>query len=85
MAEQPHHQTPTKSRILGAIEYMERYKIPYFKRRLFALNGVPVRTGNRILKEHRDRRLYNDPQRLETRSRPRSLTPRDLELIEQLI
>ncbi|KAL0939836.1 HMG box protein [Colletotrichum truncatum] len=81
----PQHDTPTKARVLGTISYLERYKIPYFKSRVFEHAGVSHRQGWQILNEGRARRHNGDTQTTERRGRKKVLSKEDLQAMEDLV
>jgi hypothetical protein len=81
-----HWPTPTKSKILGTIEFLEAQNIPYFKSAVFKQFGVTNRQGWRIIaeKEH-PRRHHNDPFRTEKRGRPSKLTNQDISKMDRIL
>jgi hypothetical protein len=80
------HETPTKSRVRGAIEYMEARGIPHSKEDVFRYNGVSHRQGWAMISEGSvDRRHHNDPDVKERRGRPYIISNTQLKEMDRLI
>ncbi len=80
-----HHNTPTKARVKGAVEFAEfqkaRYGRPYYKADIFRAMGVSSTRGYAILKGD-DRTHHNNPFADETRGRKKKLSDDDVDKLE---
>jgi hypothetical protein len=80
------HDTPKKSRIRGAIAYMEARNIPHSKEDVFRFNAVSHRQGWAIISEgSQDRRHHNAPGVKEKRGRPSLLTNSQIIEMDRII
>jgi hypothetical protein len=79
--------TPTKAKIQGAVEYLERHKISYSKRDVFDTFNISKRRGWAILinKDLYPRRCYNDPLKIDIRERSLKLSNQDLAVIDRIL
>ena len=60
-----HHKTPTRAKVLGTIEYVEKRRLRVNKTDVFRAFNVPTRTGWRMLQEG-SRTLHNSLVRVES-------------------
>jgi hypothetical protein len=83
---QQHWPTPTKAKIQGTVEYLERHKIPHSKRDVFDTFGVSKRQGWAMLanNEH-PRRHHNDPFEKEAHRRPSKLLNKNISTMDQIL
>ncbi|KFZ17649.1 hypothetical protein V501_01617 [Pseudogymnoascus sp. VKM F-4519 (FW-2642)] len=79
-----HHKTPTRAKVLGAIEYIEKRGLRQNKSDVFRAFDVPLRTGWRIVREG-SRTLHNSPTRVETRGRKPKITPEQLRALDHFL
>ncbi len=81
-----HHDTPTKAKVQGAIEFCERMNIPYFKNDVFKTFGVSKHQGYQMLQpEASARRRNNDPEHEETRGRKSLISDKDIREMERVL
>jgi len=81
-----HHDTPTKAKVQGAIEFCERMNIPYYKNDVFRTFGVSKNQGYQMLQpETSARRRNNDPEQDETRGRKSLVTSKDIREMERFL
>ena len=80
-----HHPTPRKVQIRGTVDFCKARGITRQNEAIFRYFGVPKSTGYRILKGDSDRRIYNDPNRRETRGRNSKITPEDIRRMERIL
>jgi hypothetical protein len=83
-----HCDTPVKSRVKGAADFLDWKGIPYHHTDLFAYNGVSKTRGWAILKENNqmyDRRHHNNELLPENRGRKAALSPKDLERADRFL
>lgn len=67
--------------MLGAVYYLEKHKIPFFKADLYRDFDVSARRGRQILHDGRPRRHLE----IETRGRKKRLSPDDLLAMEKVL
>lgn len=79
-----HHDTPTKAKVQGAVEFCEKQGIPFFKEDVFRTFGVSHARGYEYLNGS-SRRRHNDPEASETRGRPSKITPKDIREMEKIL
>jgi hypothetical protein len=82
------HDTPKKSRIKGAVDYMKYREIPFYHSDLFRFNGVSKTQGWVILQqdnEQFDRRHHNNEVIDKNRGCPPVLSPKDLEHADRFL
>ncbi|KAF2675596.1 hypothetical protein K458DRAFT_425360 [Lentithecium fluviatile CBS 122367] len=81
-----HHSTPQKSRILGAVAFLDTKGITGQKASVFRANGVSKARGWAILAAGEERRRLGQESRgEETRGRPPLISPEDLRRMERII
>lgn len=81
-----HHDTPTKAKIQGAVEFCEKQGIPFFKEDVFRTFGVSHAKGYKILNENESsRRRHNNFEAKETRGHPTKITPKDIREMERIL
>jgi len=76
-----HHTTPKKSKIIGAVTFAKAHKLDFFHSDVFRENEVCKQQGWKILHDGRDRRHLE----VETRGRPKLITPDNLQATERII
>jgi hypothetical protein len=80
---QQHWPTPTKAKIQGTVEYLERHEIPHSKRDVFDTFGVSKRQGWAMLADNEHpRRHHNDPFKEETLGRPSKVSKQVISTID---
>jgi len=80
------HETPTKAKIQGAIEFCERMNIPYYKNDVFRTFNVSKRQGYEMLRpDSSSRRRHNDPDEEETRGRKGLITAKHIREMEKVL
>jgi hypothetical protein len=79
-----HHKTPTRAKVLGAIEYLEKRQLRVNKTDVFRAFNVPLRIGWRMLKEG-SRTLHNSPIRVEPRGRKPKITAKQLYALDNFL
>ena len=83
---QEHYFTFVQAKVRGAVQFYERMGIDYVKRHVFQTFNVSTRQGHEFL--HNDsssHRLHNDPNRKETRGRPRVISAEKLREMERIL
>jgi transposase len=84
----PHHCTPKKARVQGALEFARfqelHYGTPFYKNDIFRAMGVSKSMGYRILNDS-ERTFHNNPFADDTRGRKKKLSEEDLDKTEELI
>jgi hypothetical protein len=79
------HDTPKRSRVKGAIEYMEAWNIPHSKEDVFCFNAVSHHQGwAMILEGSKDRRHCNIGES-ERRGRKPLLSSKDIRNLDRII
>jgi hypothetical protein len=82
------HDTPRKSRIKGAADYMKYKGILFHHIDLFRYNGVSKTRGWAIIQQDNelfDRRHHNNEVLEEKRGRPPILSPKDIERVDRFL
>ena len=83
---QGHYFTPARAKVRGAVQFCERMGIDYVKRDVFRTFNVSTRQGHEFLRnESSSHRLRNDPNREETRGRPRVISAEKLREMERIL
>lgn len=83
--EYQHHDTPTKNKNRGAVEFNNAMRISYFKEDVFRHFGVSHRQGWAMISEHsEDRRHHNTEGTNKSRRKP-ILSAKELRHVENMI
>ena len=81
-----HYETPTKSKVRGAIDYLEAKGIPHFKEDVFRHFGVSHRQGWAIIsKGSVDRRHHNAEGVEERRGRPPLISQEQIKEMDRIL
>jgi hypothetical protein len=87
-ATHPHHDTPTKSKIRGTVEALDRrgiYNASTTKTSIFEEFGVSKTRGYAMLKSSATDRRFPHSGETETRGRPHKITPDQIETMEHIL
>jgi hypothetical protein len=79
------YDTPTRSCVRGAIEYMEARGIPHSKEDVFRFNQVSHRQGWAMISQGSVDRRHHRSDRPERRGRPRLITNNQLKEMDKII
>lgn len=81
-----HHDTPTKAKVQGAVEFCDRMGIPYHKEDVFRTFNVSHRRGWDMLHpSSSSRRFANDGEKEETRGRKSLVSPQKVREMERIL
>ena len=69
-----HYDTPTKAKVQGAYEFLQKKGLSYDPREIFDTFGVTHRTGYRIIKPEASSRQRAHQSLIETRGRKHKMT-----------
>ena len=79
------HDTPKRSRVKGAIEYVEARNIPHSKEDVFRFNAVSHRQGWAIISEGSKDRRHQNTGEGERRGRKPLLSSKDIRNLDRII
>lgn len=80
------HDTPTKAKVQGAVEFCKRMGIPYYKNDVFRTFNVSKAQGYQFLNsETSAQRRHNDPEESETRGRKSIVSTKDIREMEKIL
>ena len=78
-----HHDTSTKAKVQGAVEFCQKIGIPFFKADVFRTFNVEQRRGHAFLRpESSARRHHNVSEDSENRGRRRIISPKQIREIK---
>ncbi|KAF1937255.1 hypothetical protein EJ02DRAFT_477424 [Clathrospora elynae] len=80
-----HHDTPTKSRVRGAIDYMEARGILHSKEDVFRFNAVSHRQGWAMISDGSIDRRHHNAEGPEKRGRKSAITNQQLKEMDKII
>ena len=80
------HDTPTKAKVQGAVEFYQKMGLPFFKKDVFRTFNVEHRRGHEFLKpEFFARRHHNISNESENRGRPRIISTNQIREMERIL